>query len=183
MRKTLALVLLAAAIWLLGKTSGYCSYSDDHYCNVLEAPSGSIAFTNITISATNICLGSGICASAQASVTCSETITESDSRGWHDPWPPPTYSTNTSCPYFITNWWTVTGVPVDNPSGSGTTACFTPTNRGTGTITFYGTWKDTDPCTGQPIGGGTISKSQSFTVNQFKMTFDDAPTRPTSMWP
>lgn len=78
----------------------------------------------------------------------------------------PTPLTNSQCPYFVTNWWTVTGVPVDNPSGSGTSACFTPTNpaAGSGTVTFYGTWKNSDPCTGQPVGGGTASKSQSFTV-------------------
>jgi len=132
---------------------------------VVKAPSGSITFTNIDISSTNVCWGTMICASPQASVNCSQVITESE---WIASTTncPNTYSTNTQCAYFITNWWKVTGIAVDNPGGSGTSACFTPTNpaAGAGTITFYGTWKDSDPCTGQPTGGGTTSKSQGFTV-------------------
>lgn len=172
MKKQTVCILLTAAILLLGRISGFCTagvpwYDDPCYtnfCVVVQSPSGSITFTNIAISATNICLGSGICASAQAGVNCSQVITESE---WIAASTncPNTYSTNTQCPYFVTNWWNVTGVPVDTPNGSGTSACFTPTNTGTGTITFYGIWQDSDPCTGQPIGGGTISKNVSFEVS------------------
>jgi|GEM_PF-2293822 len=171
MKKQRACLLLVAPVWMLGQTSGFCTagvpwYDDPcitNFCVVIKAPTGSITFTNIDISATIICIGSGNCATVQAEVKCSEVITESK---WIAASTncPDTYSTNNQSPFFATNWWQVTGIGVSTPNGSGKSACFTPTNCGDGTITFYGIWKDTDPCTGQPIGGGTISKNKKFTV-------------------
>jgi hypothetical protein len=144
-----------------------CSTS---WCEVVRAPTGTMAYTNIQYwPDTNICLGDWFCAAPITDTRCSTVITR-----W--PWAAPStncptsYFTNVYCPEFITNWWVVSS-PGFSGSGEdyGWGVCFQPTNCGWGTITFYGTWINADPCTGQPIRGGTTSKSLNFYVGNVQI--------------
>jgi hypothetical protein len=151
---------------LAGVNDAYCV---TNWCEVFRSPTGSIAYTNVVVwPDTNVCLGSWVCAWPEAAVTSDTGIAKSV-------WSPtstncPTvYWTNTYTPFFITNWWVLSysGYSAD---GEGSSCYFLPTNCGEGSITFYGTWRNSDPCTGQYIGGGTISKSTSFKVTNVEIT-------------
>jgi hypothetical protein len=167
-RTALLLVSGAALLPLCGLARSVepCS---TNWCEVVQGPTGTITYTNIEISpGIAVCLGNWICAWVDADIECSQVITVSK-------WAiettncPAQYYTNTSCPYFTTNWW-VLNYPGASDSGEGSVACFLPTNCGQGSFTFSGTWKNSDPCTGQPIGGGTISKSINFKVINLEIT-------------
>lgn len=140
---------------------------ETNWCEVVQGPSGSITYTNVNLwPETNICLGSSIYAYPEANEMCRDVVTRSV---WSPASAncPTTYSTNTSCPYYVTNWYVVSGPGSYSETGGGNGPfgiAFTPTNCGSGTVTFYAQWKNTDPCTGQPTGGGTTSKSVSFKV-------------------
>jgi hypothetical protein len=113
---------------------------------------------------TNVCLWAAIQAWAQAGTQCSTTVTAIKWEVETD-YCLPEYSTNYGlCPGLLTNWWVVSS-PGFSGSGMGDWVYFIPTNCGSGTVTFYGTWKDLDPCTLTWIGDGTtISNSINFTV-------------------
>ena len=140
-----------------------------NWCEVVKGPTGSITFTNVALSPLSpMCFGSWVSAWAEADTRCSEVITASR---WSIETTncPTTRSTNTSCPYFTTNWWVVSS-PGYSGTGEGTSVSFFPTNCGAGTITFSGVWKNTDPCTGLPIGGGTSTISTNFKVIRVEIT-------------
>jgi len=135
-----------------------------NWCEVVQAPSGWLAYTNVVLSPESpMCLGGYVEAWPDEDGRCSQTITVTVSSppGTNCP---PVYATN-SCqwPYFKTNWWVVNH-PGYSGSGEGPFVWFYPTHCGEGTITFYGIWRNWNPCTGEDIGGGTISRSTNFTV-------------------
>jgi hypothetical protein len=83
--------------------------------------------------------------------------------------PPSAYFTNWSETFWTTNWWVVSS-PGYSASGQGTGVSFWPTNCGWGTITFYGTWSNVNPCTSTLIGGGgTTSNSINFYVGNVQI--------------
>jgi len=84
---------------------------------------------------------------------------------------PDSWFTNLSQTFWTTNWWVVSspGYSASGPYNGGWIS-FQPTNCGSGTITFYGTFKDVAPCTTQPTyGGGTISISTNFYVGNVQI--------------
>ena len=58
------------------------------------------------------------------------------------------------------NWWTASGPGGFTATGSGLSATFTPTNGGSGTITFNSQWSSPSPCS----ASGTASSSASYTI-------------------
>lgn len=134
-----------------------------NWCEIVQGPSGSLSYTGVYVwPGTNMCLGSEIWAWPEADQRCSEVVTISKWAPESTNCPPVLY-TNSACPEFITNWWVVTH-PGYSGSGSGTWVYFVPTNCGSGTITFFGIWRERNPCTGEFVAGGTISITQPFTV-------------------
>jgi hypothetical protein len=177
MRKQSIWISLAAAIWLLGRLSGLCTagvpwYDDPCYTNVTKKvgclSSASIVI-NINMSPNSVCVGNGLCATAYASTAIgqveylSQWIASTTNC-------PDTYFTNSVTPAILTNWWVVSGPGSFSASGEGLFTCFTPTNKGSGTITFYLQYTNSD-C---PAGTQTTSKSQSFTVTCPNMTVTSA---------
>jgi hypothetical protein len=136
------------------------------WCEVVLGPTGGMTFTDVQMEpGTNACLGDWFQAWVGAVPQYSTTVKVTK---WADEVDDcmPMYYTNGSYPSFVTNWCVVS-----SPGFSGSTrfyineeVYFYPTNCGSGTITFYGTWAHLDPCSADWIGGGTISKSLNFTV-------------------
>jgi len=170
--RKVVMVGVACVFLIPGRSAGYfpdpppppppepCATS---WCEVVKGPSGGMTITNIVIWPEPVtCLGSYIVGWMEAETRCSEVITRTV---WSPPSTncPPHYYTNISCPEIITNWWVI-DFPGYSGSGPWSYGGFLPTNCGEGTFTFYITWKEKDPCTGQLIGGGTASKTANFKV-------------------
>ena len=93
-------------------------------------------------SSTNFWFGPGVSLSAtNNSVTNAIVVTTH--------WPCGTNTdssvTNLVTPDIITNWWTLTYGSYST-NGAGLSAAFTPTNPGSGKVTFYEKYKDNTPC-------------------------------------
>jgi len=136
---------------------------------------GSISLTNATVTPTNGCVGSAFSASVSQNATNGQqVITPNCIDDCGNPCtvgcPPP--QTNAISPNVVSNWWVVSGVGATPVSGTGTSASFTPTNRGTGTITFYAKWQN-----GCSTNLQTSSANKTFQVNQYSLAFSDRPTR------
>ncbi len=107
---------------------------------------GSIRFTNGTIT-TNVCLGSPVNASVTQVISNAIRVITSNytnACGNPDTNCPATKVTNSIPPTIISNWWVAAGPGTFSKTGSGTSASFTPTNGGSGTVTFH--VKYTDGC-------------------------------------
>ena len=65
-------------------------------------------------------------------------------------------------PTMITNWWVVSGPSNFTATGSGLSTSFTPTNIGSGSITFSLQYSNSDACAG---GIQTVTKSKSFSIH------------------
>jgi hypothetical protein len=136
------------------------------HCVVEVAPSGTITFTNVWVSETTICVGNSIYAYPEAQETSSETRVKYYCEN-ATPNCPPYWVTNTAYPYYVTNWFVVSGPGNYSDTGGGYGPfgiIATPTNSGSGSITFSAVWKNYHPCTYEPMGGGTTSESINFTV-------------------
>ena len=136
---------------------------DPCHCSA-PCPSGTMAITNIAMwPESPMCLGSWVYAYAETDSTSDEVV----STYWCENATtncPTWYSTNTFWPQMTTNWWVVSH-PGFSGSGPGLGVSFVPTNCGSGTITFYATYQNYDPCTGNPCGSPTtVSKSTNLVV-------------------
>ena len=140
--------------------------------------SGSMALTNTT-AGTNFCFGSAVTASGTNWVTTNSqivvTTTYTNASGAVTTNCPPMSVTNTVAPTVVSNWWTVSGPGNYTNSGAGLTATFTPTNGGSGQITFYLTYSNNAPCNPKPV---TISTAPvGFNVIQItNLCVADTPT-------
>ncbi|MCW5553213.1 MAG: HYR domain-containing protein [Verrucomicrobiae bacterium] len=138
-------------------------------CEVVDCPDGSMTFGELVIwPESPLCLGTTISASPNMDATCGEAV----ALGYWVPFttncPPPAFYTNAcSYPGSVTNWWVVNH-PGFSASGEGLGVQFTPTNCGSGTISFYNVWTNVSPCDGHGgyggCGGGFIAVSRDFTV-------------------
>jgi hypothetical protein len=143
-------------------------------CGIVQGPTGSISFTNVAVwPEAVICLGSYFGAWAETKSTCGDSIIQHSWSPQTDGCPPQ-YSTNTcqswyNWPYFETNSW-VLNFPGQSKSGSGLGMSFLATNCGSGSVTFYGVWRNRNPCTWEPMGGGTISVTKNFKVINLQIT-------------
>ena len=158
---------------------------DPCWCEILQGPTGWMTYTNVVFSPESpMCLGGEIsiwpvedwrrsdaivyrfeCALATTNCPPSTNVAQCPEGNWHeDDW----------CnPRWITNWW-VLSYPGYSGSGSGMAVRFTPTNCGSGSVTFYGKWGHRNFCIGQKtiggdwhqewIDGGLVSISTNFTV-------------------
>ncbi len=124
------------------------------------AVAGSMSLTNTT-AGTNYCFGNAVTASVANLVTTNSqmiiTTTYTNAAGAVTTNCPPTFSTNSLAPTIVSNWWTVSGPGSYTNSGAGLTAAFTPTNGGSGMVTFNLTYVSQTPCatnvqTAPPIG-------------------------------
>jgi len=164
----LALLLLGTTlgVWAQNNPPIQCECCTD-VCYVVQAPPGSYTYTNVNISpGTNVCLGSSISAAPLGYRTYTTQITRGHWEVHTADCLPDSWFTNLSQTFWTTNWWVVSspGYSASGPYNGGWIS-FQPTNCGSGTITFYGTFKDVAPCTTQPTyGGGTISISTNFYV-------------------
>ena len=113
-----------------------------------------MALTNTT-AGTNFCFGSAVTASGTNWVTTNSqivvTTTYTNASGAVTTNCPPMSVTNTVAPTVVSNWWTVSGPGNYTNSGAGLTATFTPTNGGSGQITFYLTYSNNAPCNPKPV--------------------------------
>ena len=137
-----------------------------NWCEVIHAPSGQMYFTNIVVwPEPPVCLGTTLYAIPIMGSSCDNAII--DNR-WDPPstnCPAHTLSTNTYCPYSITNWWVVSGPGSFQASGEGLGVAFTPTNCGQGSITFHEVWTNSNPCGyTNAMPGGHIVITTNFTV-------------------
>ena len=118
-------------------------------CEVVDCPDGSMTFGELVIwPESPLCLGTTISASPNMDATCGEAV----ALGYWVPFttncPPPAFYTNAcSYPGSVTNWWVVNH-PGFSASGEGLGVQFTPTNCGSGTISFYNVWTNVSPCDG-----------------------------------
>jgi hypothetical protein len=107
---------------------------------------GSVTMTNLTMTPTNSCLGKSFSASADRSISNAVVkITTHHTNACgnvNTNYCPDTSVTNRPLPTIITNWWTVSGPGSYSTNGSGASAGpFTPTNGGSGTVTFFTKWR------------------------------------------
>jgi hypothetical protein len=113
------------------------------------AVSGSMALTNTT-AGTNFCFGNAVNASVANLVTTNSqiiiTTTYTNAAGAVTTNCPPTFVTNSVAPTVVSNSWTVSGPGSYTNSGAGLTAAFTPTNGGSGIVTFNLTYSSQTPC-------------------------------------
>jgi hypothetical protein len=168
------------ALLLLGTTLRVCAQNNPpvqcecctDVCYVVQAPPGSYTYTNVNISpGTNVCLGSSISAAPLGYRTYTTQITRGHWEVHTADCLPDSWFTNLSQTFWTTNWWVVSspGYSASGPYNGGWIS-FQPTNCGSGTITFYGTFKDVAPCTTQPTyGGGTTSISTNFYVGNVQI--------------
>ena len=105
--------------------------------------SGTVALGNSS-PATNFWFSPGLGVTFSATnnnVTNSIVVTTHDPCGIN----PDTYVTNLVTPTIITNWWTI-NYGSFSTNHAGLSAAFTPTNPGSGTVTFNENYKDNTPC-------------------------------------
>jgi len=121
---------IGSCCWCVSVISTNCIYS------------GFFTLTNGTISPTNGCLGSAFSASA-SKITSNAMVVVTT----HCPCSTNAdiNTTNYPAPTIVSNWW-VASVGSFTASGNGLSASFTPTNGGSGAVTFYLTYKNSTPC-------------------------------------
>lgn len=83
---------------------------------------------------------------------------------------PDTFATNRPAPTVVSNWWVAT-MGGWSATGQGTSAIFTPTNPGSGTVTFYLTYKNNSPCdtnvySATPVIVGFTTQGVSLSLSQ-----------------
>jgi len=119
------------------------------------AASGYFTLTNAIVSPTNGVLGSAFTGSATSIASNATTIITT-----HCPCSTnaDTYQTNHPAPTIVSNWWTAT-VGTFSTNGTGLSASFTPTNCGSGTVTFYETYKNATPCDTNVYSATPVSAS------------------------
>jgi hypothetical protein len=105
---------------------------------------GSVTLSSVSVSPSIGCIGSSMSASVTPTITAGQVIIDTsytnanpNSTNSCDD----TYSTNTPSP-SPDYTWTVSGPGSFSAGGSGLSASFTPTNCGSGTVTFIATWQD-----------------------------------------
>jgi hypothetical protein len=103
---------------------------------------GFMTLTNGTIN-TNVCIGTAISASATKVISNAIVRITTQCPGTTNP---PVITTNYPAPTLVSNWWVASGPGSYSNSGSGLTASFTPTNGGSGTVTFHLKYKNASPC-------------------------------------
>jgi hypothetical protein len=139
------------------------------------AVSGSMALTNTT-AATNFCFGSAVTASVASLITNAQiiiTTTYTNAAGAVTTNCPPTFMTNSVAPTVVSNRWIASGPGSYTNSGAGLTASFTPTNGGSGQITFYLTYSNNAPCNPNLVTistaalGFNVIQMTNFTVADF----------------
>jgi len=99
---------------------------------------------------TNVCIGTAVTASVSQVLSNAQIVITSsytNACGNVDTnLCPPTKETNNVAPTIVSNWWTVAGPGTYSNSGIGLSASFTPTNGGSGTVTFNSKFKCQSPC-------------------------------------
>ncbi len=83
---------------------------------------------------------------------------------------PPIAGTYTSWPLVMGTRWTLEPPVGDIRSGEGQSIRFYPDVGGKWKVTFVANWRHENPCTKQPYGGGTVSKSATFDVIKLEIT-------------
>jgi hypothetical protein len=151
-----------------------CNFS--HYTT--NCSPGGVFLTNITIT-TNVCLGSPVMASVTPTLTNAIQIITSNytnACGNADTNCPATKITNSIPPTLKSNWWVVSGPGSFAASGTGTSATFTPTNTGSGTVTFHA--KYTSGCNTNELTATPGSRA----FNVIRMTNVTVSPIPTNTW-
>jgi len=108
-----------------------------------------------------VCMGSGISLSASYLVTTGQvlvTTTYTNAGNSGADACPDTYATNYPTPTIVSNWWTA-GVGSYSTNGQGLTASFTPTDCGSGSVTFYLKYQNSAPCDTNVQSAGSVSGS------------------------
>ena len=121
---------IGSCCWCVSVVSTNCIYNGYFY------------LTNGTISPTNGCLGSAFSASASKITSNAMMVmtthcpcsTNADIN-----------TTNYPAPTIVSNWW-MASVGSFSTNGTGLSASFTPTDCGSGSVTFYLTYKNSMPC-------------------------------------
>lgn len=149
-RLLLGCLLVALVNFARAQVDNPCVQSTSYYClsqpQINVAVGGASSYTGCLGQAVSICGSNSFTAgTVQASTVngdCSVTTT-----------------TSSSSSTLQSNWWQVT-LGSFSASGSGLCASFTPTNAGTGTLTYYVRYANTSPCS-------TIAttRSTSVTIN------------------
>lgn len=139
MKKNLTSLFVATAVWLMGNLSafGYNGipwYQDPCHTEITNnvCSGGSISFTNLVI---NDC-GLPISASVETTNKCGTNIFTSIWIAASTNCPGST-NISTVCPNVLSNGWVANGPGSFSASGDGLSASFSPTNIGSGSITFY----------------------------------------------
>ena len=178
----LALFLLETTtlgLWAQNNPPVQCQCCDPPWCAVVQGPTGTITSDSVVFTTgsglcvggdcSTICMGDCLYASPRGTTNCSTVIYQVGKTGQTPDCPPDTITAPNWCPFVVTNWWVVSS-PGFSGSREGAWVCIAPTNCGSGTVTLYATYRNVDPCTGQRIGGGTISVSKNFTVVNVQVT-------------
>jgi len=134
-------------------------------CEVASTSSSCVTAGSISLVApTNspvVCLGSSVSLSASYLVTTGQvlvTTTYTNAGNSGADACPDTYSTNYPTPTIVSNWWTAS-VGSYSTNGQGLTASFTPTDCGSGSVTFYLNYQNSAPCDTNVQSAGSVSGS------------------------
>ena len=133
--------------------------------NICVTPA-SLTMGAVTLSDSNVCLGSSISASVAAPTPVDGTVREDT---LYANCPTEMGTPYTVTPLIVSEWWVASGPGGYTATGSGrsTTPPFTPTEAGTGRITFYCQWSGVYPCP-----DGTESNSTDFVVLKVDLDVD-----------
>jgi hypothetical protein len=106
---------------------------------------GTVTLSSVTVSPAIGCIGSAFSASVSPTITAGQVIVDTSYTNANpnatNTTCDDTYTTNTPTP-GPSYTWTVSGPGSFSAGGSGLSASFTPTNCGSGTVTFIATWQD-----------------------------------------
>lgn len=107
---------------------------------------GSVVLSNVVVSPTNGCIGSAFSASVTQTINAGQVVidtsyTNSNTNCTGNCSCSDTYTTNNPSPTVVSNWWTVS-VGSFSTNGTGLSASFTPTDCGSGSITFNTAYQD-----------------------------------------
>jgi hypothetical protein len=125
---------------------------------------GSITITNLDVFPLMICLGDDITAFAETG-SSDALIQEIETWSPASPDCPPVTNIYPEPVSLVTSFWAVAGPGAFVANGDGLEANFSPTNCGSGTITFYLTYSNPSPCSS---AAGTLS-SANFTVTHVEI--------------
>jgi hypothetical protein len=127
-----------------------------------------------------VCMGSGVSLSASYLVTTGQvqvTTTYTNSGNSGSGACPDTYTTNYPTPTIVSNWWEAS-VGSYSTNGKGLSASFTPTDCGSGAVTFHLTYKNSDPCDTNVQSAGDVTGS----FNVVQILYQCLATTPTNQF-